>query len=92
MRPDEFPQFKEYAPSQNGIVPDSTRLPKVLADRGRVSLGIVEESPDSISMGVVLRLQTAGTSENLASINSAVVVKERVLWLYSLSERRDSFT
>jgi hypothetical protein len=85
-RVDELPRLKEYVRAQSGNIPDHTQLPRIFADRGRVSLGIVEESPDSISMGVLLKVQLGATLMNLASINSALAINGRILSLYSFQE------
>ena len=86
MAPEQLPGFKAYVRSQNGTVPDNTELHKLLADRGRVSLGVVDESPNSISFGVVLKVQDAVGTMNLASINSAIVIRDRVLSLYAFQQ------
>jgi hypothetical protein len=92
MSPDKLPGFKQYLHSQQGEIPDHTALPSVLASRGRVPLGIVSETPDSISFGTVMKLEARSPSSQgfvLASINSAIVVRDRLLSLYVFDEVKD---
>ena len=91
MTPDKLPGFKQYLHSQQGQVPDHTALPTVLTSRGRAPLGIVSETPDSISFGTVMRLESTRTSQEvaLASINSAIIMRDRVLSLYVFDEVQD---
>jgi hypothetical protein len=92
MSPDKLPGFKQYLHSQQGQVPDHTTLPSVLALRGRVPLGIVAETSDSISFGTVMKLEsTSGSSQGfaLASINSAIIVRDRVLSVYAFDEVKE---
>jgi hypothetical protein len=92
MSPDKLPGFKQYLHSQQGQVPDHTALPTVLASRGRVPLGIVGETPDSVSFGTVMKLESNRPSSPefaLASINSAIIVRDRVLSLYAFDEVKD---
>jgi len=91
MTPDRLPAFKQYLHSQRGQVPDHTALPAVLTSKGRASLGIVSETPDSISFGTVMKLESTSTSQNidLASINSAIIIRDRLLSLYVFDEVRD---
>ena len=86
MSPDKLPGLKRYLHSQQGEIPDSTALPSILASHGRVPLGIVSETADSISFGTVMKLeshQPSSQSLALASINSAIIVRDRVLSLYA---------
>jgi hypothetical protein len=86
MSPEKLPGFKRYLHSQQGEIPDSTSLPSFLAAHGRVPLGIVGESADSISFGTVMKLESTQPSSQslaLASINSAIIVRDRVLSLYA---------
>jgi Glycine transporter len=55
LSPEGLPRLKEYLRSNGGQIPDHTQLPALLASQGRVTLGITDESPDSISFGVVMR-------------------------------------
>jgi hypothetical protein len=92
MSPDKLPGFKQYLHSQQGQIPDHTTLPSVLASRGRVALGIVSETSDSISFGTVMKLEsTSGLSQGfaLASINSAIIVRDRVLSVYAFDEVKE---
>jgi hypothetical protein len=92
MSPDKLPGLKRHLHSQQGEIPDSTALPSALASRGRVPLGIVNETEDSISFGTVMKLESAGSSSSgfaLASINSAIIVRDRVLSLYAFDELKD---
>jgi hypothetical protein len=92
MSPDKLPGFKQYLHSQQGQVPDHTTLPSELASRGRVPLGIVGETSDSISFGTVMKLEsTSGSSQGfaLASINSAIIVRDRVLSVYAFDEVKE---
>jgi hypothetical protein len=94
MSPEDLPGFKSYIHSQQGDVPDHTRLPETLKGAGRSSLGVFDETADSISFGTIMKLQTAvpGPWRDawLASTNSALVAKRRVLSLYAFAEVRRS--
>jgi hypothetical protein len=92
MSPDKLPGFRRYLHSQQGNIPDNTVLPSVLASHGRVPLGIVNETPDSISFGTVMKLEPNVPSSQgfaLASINSAIIVRNQVLSLYVFDEIKD---
>ena len=92
MSPEKLPGFKQYLHSQQGQIPDHTALPSVLAARGRVPLGIVSETSDSVSFGTVMKLESTRPSSHgfaLASINSAIIVRDRVLSLYAFDEVKD---
>ena len=53
---EDFAGFKRYVHSQNGNIPDHTKLASLLESHGQVSLGIVDETSDSISIGTLARL------------------------------------
>lgn len=81
---EKFTDFKRYVHSQQGDIADHTDLAAVFELRGRVSLGIVEETPDSISVGAVLKLtETAFKRDVLtAAVNVALQIKGESLSLY----------
>jgi hypothetical protein len=91
MSPHELPEFKQHLHAQQGEIPDHTTLPSTLQSRGRVPLGIVNEAPDSISFGTIMELEPTTSSQGfeLASINSMIVVRDRVLSLYAFDEVKD---
>jgi hypothetical protein len=86
MSPDDLPGLKQYLRSQQGNIPDHTRLPSVLDSVGRVPLGIFDETESSISFGTVMKLQRGGPESiepmPMVATNTAAVVKGRVLSLY----------
>ncbi len=87
--PDELPQLKSYIRAQQGDVPDSTRLPAMLRSRGRVNIGVFDETPDSISFGTVMSLRTGGPTSRALSVvatNTALVLKDRLLSLYVFTD------
>ena len=53
---ESFADFKRYVHSQQGNIADHTKLATVFESHGSVSLGIIDETPDSISIGTVLKL------------------------------------
>ena len=83
---DQLPGFKSYLRAQQGDIPDHSQLPSTLAAQGRMPLGILDETPTSISSGVVMAARPV-TSSSSASIvlvasNSAAAVSGRLLSLY----------
>jgi hypothetical protein len=83
--PDRFPGVKDFIRSRQGAVPDHTDLPGTLKSQGRVSLGVIEETTDSISFGAIMKNQAVSSPETeiaLVSINAALVTGPHVLSLY----------
>ena len=93
LSPERLSGLKERLHSTQGEIPDHTQLPAVFASKGRVPLGITDESPDSISFGAVMRV---GVTDNpsagqitVASINSAIIIKNQLLSLYAFDSITD---
>src|SRR5262249_8933627 len=84
--PNDFSSLKQYLHSQQGDIPDHTRLPFLVDSIGRVPLGIFDETDSTISFGTVMKLQRAGSASSeqlpVVATNSAAVVKGQVLSLY----------
>ncbi|HEY6927992.1 MAG TPA: hypothetical protein VI653_31230 [Steroidobacteraceae bacterium] len=80
----DFPGLKQCLRSQQGNIPDHTRLPFLLDSVGRVQLGIFDETDSSISFGIIMKLQPPESAEQLPMVatNTAAVVKGHVLSLY----------
>jgi hypothetical protein len=97
MTADEFLAFKSHVHSQQGSVADHTELPRMLESQGRMPLGIIDESEDSVSFGIIMKL---GTKDNvlssfyLSSVNVALQLKGETLALYAFdsSENPDDGT
>jgi hypothetical protein len=91
--PDGLPEFKQYLHSKQGDMPDHTKLPEVFASEGRVNLGITDETTDSISFGVVMKVGVAGEPSagtvTLASINSIIAAHKKMLSLYTFDSIND---
>jgi hypothetical protein len=87
MSDSEFVGFKDYIHSEQGSMPDHTEAPATLQLEERVPLGIVDETPDSISFGAVLRFQPSGSGVLsqvwLGSINIVLQLKGETLCLYA---------
>jgi hypothetical protein len=84
-KPAMLAELKGYVKSRDGAMPDHTDLPGTLLSRGRVNLGIVDESNDSITTGVLLRTQPATLlmrEIRQVALNSVVVVGPTILSLY----------
>ena len=83
---DQLPGFKAYLRAQQGDIPDHSQLPSTLAAQGRVPLGILAETPSSISSGVVMAARPVISSKSesivLVASNSAAAVSGRLLSLY----------
>jgi hypothetical protein len=81
---EEFADFKQYVHSQQGNIPDHSNLATLFESRGQVSLGIVDETPDSISVGTVVKLTEKALKRDLqtAAINIALQIKDESLSLY----------
>ncbi len=84
--PDEFSELKRYVKAQQGNVPDHTELPRILQSQGKIPLGVTEETEDSISFGVIMKLASADGHLNgspfLACINIMLRLKGETLALY----------
>jgi hypothetical protein len=89
---EEFADFKRYVHSQNGNIPDHTKLASLLESRGQVSLGIVDETSDSISLGTVVKLTEPALKRDLqsAAINVALQIKSESLSLYVYDGVKDT--
>jgi methionine-R-sulfoxide reductase len=80
----QFAEVKSFIRSQQSDVVDRSGLPEIFKRKGQAALGIFDETPESISFGAVAPVPgpTPGAAAQMvASTNSAVVVKERVLSL-----------
>ncbi len=90
---EEFADFKDYVRSQQGNVVDHSKVPSLFEVKGRVPLGVVDESADSISYGTVIKLeqkdQGEGGSELLGAINIALQLKGESLSLYVFDVVKD---
>jgi hypothetical protein len=89
---EDFAEFKHYVHSQQGNIPDHTKLAALFESRGQVSLGIVDESPDSISIGTVLKLTETALKRDLvtAAVNVALQIKGESLSLYAYDSAKDA--
>jgi len=85
----DFPGLKDFIRARQGKLPDHTDLPKTLKSQGQVSLGIVDEAPDSISFGTIMKTRTTEPPERTlvqVALNSALVIGPRVLSLYTFRD------
>jgi hypothetical protein len=89
---EDFAGFKRYVHSQNGNIPDHTKLASLLESHGQVSLGIVDETSDSISIGTVAKLTEPALKRDLqtAAINIALQIKGESLSLYAYDSAKDA--
>jgi hypothetical protein len=89
---EEFAEFKQYVHSQQGNIPDHTKLASLFESRGQVSLGIVDETPDSISIGSVMKLTETTLKRDLqtAAINIALQIKDESLFLYVYDDAKSA--
>jgi hypothetical protein len=87
MSASEFDGFKQYIHSHQGSMGDHTKAPATLKLEERVSLGVVDETAESISFGAVMKLQPAGKAVLaplwLGSINIVLQLKGETLCLYA---------
>jgi hypothetical protein len=84
-----FPGLKDFVRSQQGTIPDHTDLPSTLKSQGRVGLGVIEETSDSITFGTIMKTQVASSPDKefvLVALNAAMVVGPLVLSLYSFRD------
>jgi hypothetical protein len=92
MRPEQLAGFKQYLRSQQGNIPDHSSLPSVLAAQGRVPLGIIAETPTSISFGTVMTATPVTTPSAhpmvLVATNTAAVLKNHMFSLYVFRDYR----
>jgi len=89
---EKFTDFKRYVHSQQGNIADHTKLATVFESRGQVSLGIVDETSDSISIGAVLKLTETALKRDLqtAAINVVLQIKGESLSLYVYDSVKDA--
>lgn len=89
---EDFAEFKRYVHSQNGNIPDHTKLASLLESHGQVSLGIVDETSDSISIGTVAKLTEPALKRDVqtAAINIALQIKGESLSLYVYDSAKDA--
>jgi hypothetical protein len=85
--------FKAYLRAQQGNIPDHSQLPRMLTAQGRVPLGVLAETPTSISSGVIMaaRPVTSPSEESIVLVasNSAAAVTNRLLSLYVYLDYRN---
>jgi len=88
---EDFAEFKRYVHSQQGNIPDHTELAMVFESRGQVSLGIIDETPDSIWIGSLAKLTETAFKRDLflAAINVALQIKGESLSLYVYDDIKD---
>ena len=89
---EDFAEFKRYVHSQQGNIPDHTKLATIFESHGQVSLGIIDETPDSIWIGSLAKLtETASKRDQLlAAINVALQIKGESLSLYVYDNIKDA--
>ena len=80
---EEFADFKRYVHSQQGNIPDHTQLAAIFELRGQVPLGIIDESADSMWMGMLLKLNEPAFKRDLelATVNVVLQIKGESLSL-----------
>lgn len=87
MSESEFNEFKRYLHAEHGTMSDHTEVPTTLDLIERVSLGIIDETTDSISFGAVLRLTPKRNGPVadlwLGSLNIVLQLKGETLTLYA---------
>jgi hypothetical protein len=81
---EKFADFKRYVHAKQGNIADHTDLAALFEHHERVSLGIINETEDSISFGTILKLtETAIKRDELfAAINIALQLKGESVSLY----------
>lgn len=81
----QLPEVKSFVRSQQQDPAALATLAETLRDQGQAQLGIIDDSPDSVSFGAVATLPTpgpGGAGTLLAMTNSAIVVRGEMLSLY----------
>lgn len=95
MSPADLPGLKEYIRSQQGAIPDHSKLTSLLNSEGTVPTGVFEDTDDSIAFGVLMKLRPTVPGPlkdlGLASTNAALVVKGKVLTLYAFWDVSDTY-
>ena len=79
---EEFKEFKEYLIARQGEVPDHTELPSFLEKNGQVSLGVLDEADDLITIGTLMHLAAPQGKVALAATNVALQLPGASLILY----------
>jgi hypothetical protein len=80
----QLPEVKSFVRSQQHGLPDRAELAETLRRDGQASLGVLADTPDSISIGAVSAAPGEGTAPAplLAMTNSALAIGRDMLSLY----------
>ena len=89
---EEFADFKRYVHSQQRNIPDHTQLATTFELRSQIPLGIIDESADSMWMGMLLKLTEPAFKRDfeLAAINVVLQIKGESLSLYVYDTVKDA--
>jgi hypothetical protein len=90
---EDFAEFKRYVHSQQGNIPDHTKPATIFELHGQASLGIIDETPDSIWIGTLASLSETAFEKRdllLAAINVAFQIKGETLSLYVYDSIKDA--
>ena len=82
----EMDRMKSYIRAKQGKLPDASHPPKEFEVQDQVSLGVLDETADSISFGGLVRLKTEdprARSFAMASVNTVLQVRGESLSLYA---------
>jgi hypothetical protein len=84
MSAEDFAGFKRYVHSRQGDIADHTDLATLFESHGRISLGVTDETEDSISAGTSLKLTETAIKrdELLVVISIGLQLKSETLSLY----------
>ena len=85
-RPEEFAAIKSRIAKANGDIPDHSNLPDYLGSMQTKRLGVLDESEDSITMGVVMKHEPPNGSKTnqqlLIATNAVALIKGNIFSLY----------
>src|SRR4051794_2609546 len=86
MAQDAFPALKDFIRERAGRIPDNSRVPESGGTLARIDLGVLEEGPDFISPGIIIKVPPsalAPSPANQVAINTAFATRGQVLSLYT---------
>jgi hypothetical protein len=91
MSPDGLAGFKDYIKTKQGNMPDHSDLPRMYKLQGHVSLGVFDETDDSISFENLVKLEFVPLKEpiDMVAANSAIRMNKFVFSVYFYQSYHD---
>jgi hypothetical protein len=81
----DFLELKSQIRRAHGNIPDNTKTHERVELQERTSFGVIDETSDSISFGVTMKIASNSDSRVLSAINTALILKREFLSLYAFA-------